>query len=73
MAHGRKRSPRRECAGGDEFADLVRIILVLAFIAFLPHAAFLVLFSAYTVSGIVQTTRDIVSARSKRRRTAEAS
>jgi CDP-diacylglycerol--serine O-phosphatidyltransferase len=47
--------------GKKRFADLVRIVFVCAFIAWRPQFAFIVLFSAYAVSGIVQTTRMVVA------------
>jgi CDP-diacylglycerol--serine O-phosphatidyltransferase len=54
--------------GKKRFADLVRIVFVCAFIAWRPQFAFIVLFSAYAVSGIVQTTRMVVAAKWRARK-----
>ncbi len=54
--------------GKKRFADLVRIVFVCAFIASRPQFAFVVLFSAYAVSGIVQTTRMVLAAKWRARK-----
>jgi CDP-diacylglycerol--serine O-phosphatidyltransferase len=56
--------------GKKQFADLVRIVFVCAFIAWRPQFALVVLFSAYAVSGIVQTTRMLVAAKWRARKDA---
>lgn len=55
--------------GNKQFNDLVRLVVVCACIIWNPQFAFVVLFSAYAVSGPVVTARMLVAARMRRRRT----
>ncbi len=54
--------------GKKQFNDLVRLVVVCACIIWKPRFAFVVLFSAYAVSGIVVTARILAAGRSRRPR-----
>ncbi len=52
--------------GKKGFTDLVGFVVLCVCIVALPQFAFVVLFSAYTVSGVVLTVRSMVAARARR-------
>jgi CDP-diacylglycerol--serine O-phosphatidyltransferase len=54
--------------GKKQFGDFVRLVVLCACIFRWPQYAFVVLFSAYTVSGVVLTTRAMITARARGQR-----
>ncbi len=59
--------------GKKRFTDFVRFVVLCVCIVALPQFAFVVLFSAYVVSGVVLTTRAMMTARTRRQRHAYSS
>ncbi len=54
--------------GKRQFGDFVRLVVLCACIARWPQFAFVVLFSAYAVSGVVLTTKLLVTAKMRKQR-----